>query len=53
MSLSRDLSREAARQQLTGEAEAGHWELDRLHLFPDGRRVVRLRRRIYRVVRTA
>ena len=53
VSLSRDLSREAARQQLTGEAEAGHWELDRLHLFPDGRRVVRLRRLIYRVVRTA
>lgn len=53
VSLSRDLSREVARQTLTEAAETGHWELDRLHLFPDGRRVVRLRRRIYRVQRTA
>ncbi|HAN71255.1 MAG TPA: hypothetical protein DCQ36_06660 [Actinobacteria bacterium] len=53
VALPRDTSREAARQQLTEAAEAGHWELDRLHLFPDGRRLVRLRRRVYRAVRTA
>lgn len=53
VALSRDISREEARQRLTEAAEAGHWELDRLHLFPDGRRLVRLRRRVYRAVRTA
>ncbi len=53
VSLSRDTSREAARQQLTEAAEAGRWELDRLHLLPDGRRVVRLRRKVYRMMRTA
>lgn len=53
VALPRTLTREVARQALTEEAETGHWELDRLHLFPDGRRIVRLRRRIYRVRRTA
>jgi hypothetical protein len=37
---------------LTGAAETEHWELDRLRLFPDGRRLVRLRRRVYRMMRT-
>ena len=49
----RGTSREAARQLLTGAAETEHWELDRLRLHPDGRRIVRLRRRVYRVIRTA
>jgi hypothetical protein len=49
----RGTTREAARMLLTGAAETGHWELDRLRLFPDGRRIVRLRRRIYHVMRTA
>lgn len=53
VSLSRDLSRESTRRALTEAAETGHWELDRLQLFPDGRKVVRLRRRIYRMQRTA
>lgn len=53
LTISRDVSREAARQQLTGEADTGRWELDRLVRYPDGRRQVRLRRRIYRVRRTA
>lgn len=53
VSLPRGTSREAARQLLTGAAETDHWELDRLRLFPDGRRIVRLRRRIYRMARTA
>ena len=52
-SLSRDTTREAARQQLTDVAESGRWELDRLQLLPDGRRVVRLRRKVYRMMRTA
>jgi hypothetical protein len=53
VSLPRGTSREAARQLLTGAAETDHWELDRLRLFPDGRRIVRLRRRVYRMARTA
>ena len=34
-------------------AETQHWELDRLRLHSDGRRSVRLRRRVYRMMRTA
>jgi hypothetical protein len=49
---SRETSREAARQILTEHAEYGDWELDRLRLYPDGRRFVRLRRKIMRVTRT-
>jgi hypothetical protein len=49
----RGTSREAARMVLTGAAETEHWEMDRLRLCPDGRRIVRLRRRVYRVMRTA
>lgn len=48
----RSVSRNAARQLLTDHAEYGRWELDRLSLYPDGSRRVRLRRRIIRVVRT-
>ncbi|MFC5646684.1 MULTISPECIES: DUF5703 family protein [Kitasatospora] len=49
--LPRGTSRNAARQLLTEHAEYGHWELDRLRLFPDGSRTVRLKRRIIRQVR--
>ncbi len=49
----RGTSREAARMLLTGAAETENWEMDRLRLYPDGRRIVRLRRRVYRVMRTA
>jgi hypothetical protein len=38
---------------LTGAAETEHWELDFLRIFPDGRRQVRLRRKVYRMLRTA
>ncbi|HEY9523008.1 MAG TPA: DUF5703 family protein [Thermopolyspora sp.] len=48
----RETSREAARQVLTEHAEYGGWELHRLRLYPDGRRRVRLRRRVIRVSRT-
>lgn len=47
------ISRESARQLLTGAAETGHWELDRTRILPDGRRQVRMRRRVYRMARTA
>jgi hypothetical protein len=46
------VSRKEAQRLLTDHAEYGHWELDRLQLFPDGSRKVRLRRRIIRQVRT-
>ena len=53
VSMSRDTPREEARQLLTASAETGNWELDRTRIFRDGRRQYRLRRRIYRVVRSA
>jgi hypothetical protein len=49
--LPRGTSRGAARKLLTEHAEYGHWELDRLLLYPDGTRKVRLRRKILRVAR--
>ncbi len=53
IALPRGTSREAARQLMTGAADTGHWELQQSLVFPDGRRKFRLRRRVYRVVRTA
>ena len=50
--LPRGTSRDAARRILTEHAEYGKWELARLRLYPDGSRMVVLRRRIIRVVRT-
>jgi len=51
--LPRGISRSHAQRVLTDEAEYGHWELDRLRLFADGSRRVRLRRKVIRAVRTA
>ncbi len=51
--LPRGTSRKVAHRILTDEAEYGHWELDRLRLYADGSRRVRLRRKIIRAVRTA
>lgn len=53
LSLPRGTSRDAAKTVLTEFAEYGHWELDRLRLYPDGRRRVWLRRRVIRATRTA
>ena len=50
--LPRGTTRDAARQILTDHAEYGHWELDRLRLYPDGTRRIVLRRRIMRVKST-
>ncbi len=49
LDLPRTVSRNVARRLLTDAAEYGRWELDRLRLYPDGRRRVVLRRRIIRV----
>ncbi|MCM2418475.1 MULTISPECIES: DUF5703 family protein [Streptomyces] len=51
MYVPRGVSRKDATRLLTDHAEYGHWELDRLRLYPDGSRRVRLRRRIIRQVR--
>ena len=51
--LPRSVTRNAARQLLTEQAEYGGWELARLLLRADGSRHVWLRRRIIRVTRTA
>lgn len=50
--LPRTVSRNEARALLTEQAEYGHWELDRLRLYPDGRRKITLKRRIIRQVRS-
>ncbi|HEX4654879.1 MAG TPA: DUF5703 family protein [Mycobacteriales bacterium] len=52
LTLPRGISRRTAQRLLTDAAEYGHWELDRLRLFPDGTRRVTLRRRILRVKST-
>ena len=49
MTLPRGTSRKAAQRLLIDAAEHGHWELDRLRLYPDGTRKVTLRRRIIRM----
>lgn len=49
MTLPRGTSRNAAQRLLIDAAEHGHWELDRLLLYPDGTRKVTLRRRIIRM----
>ncbi|MBY8880468.1 DUF5703 family protein [Actinacidiphila acidipaludis] len=48
MYVPREVSRKDAARLLTDEAEYRHWELDRVRLYPDGSRRVRLRRRIIR-----
>ena len=52
VTLPRGTSRNVAQRLLTEAAERDHWELDRLRLYPDGRRKVVLRRRIMRVKST-
>ena len=49
VTLPRGTSRNIAQRLLTDAAEREHWELDRLRIYPDGRRKVVLRRRIMRV----
>ena len=50
--LPRGTGRNTAQRLLVDAAEHGHWELDRLRLYPDGTRRVVLRRRILRVKST-
>lgn len=50
--LPRGTSRRVARELMVGHAESGHWVLDRVRVYPDGTRRIRLRRRAMRVVPT-
>ena len=52
-SFPRGTTRELARQALTQLAEQERWELSRVAILHDGRRKVVLRRKVYRVQRTA
>ncbi|MFC3996036.1 DUF5703 family protein [Nocardiopsis sediminis] len=49
--LPRGTSRGTARQALTEHAEYGRWELARVRLYPDGTRLITLRRKIIRQLR--
>jgi hypothetical protein len=51
--LPRGLSKNAAMELLVVHAEQGQWELARTRILDDGRRLVRLRRRVIRMQRTA
>jgi hypothetical protein len=51
--LPRGLSKNAAKDLLVVHAEQGQWELARTRILVDGRRLVRLRRRVIRMQRTA
>jgi len=47
------VQRSDVKAQLTLMAEIERWELDRVRVFTDGQRWVRLRRKVYRLQRTA
>ena len=49
LAVSREQSRHAVCRMLTHAAEYHGWELDRLRKDPDGKRTVRLRRKIIRM----
>ena len=53
MDFHRDVKRSDVKAYLTGMAEIDRWELDRVRVYQDGRRWVRLRRKIYHLQRTA
>jgi len=49
LTIARDFSRHVVTKMLVDRAEHGGWELDRVHVSPDGTRRVVLRRRIIRM----
>ena len=53
ISFSRETGREETRELLTFKAERGRWELDRTRIFRDGRKKIRLKRKVMRPIRTA
>ncbi len=52
-SFSREADLEATREYLTHKAERGRWELDYTRIFRDGRKKIRLRRKIIRIPRAS
>lgn len=53
MRFARDAKRSDVKAYLTAMAEIDRWEIDRVRISQDGRRTVRLRRKVYRMQRTA
>jgi hypothetical protein len=49
LTIARDFSRNVVTKMLVERAEHGGWELDRVHVSPDGTRRVVLRRKIIRM----
>jgi len=49
LTIARDFSRNVVAKMLVERAEHGGWELDRVHISPDGTRRVVLRRKIIRM----
>ena len=49
LTIARDFSRNVVTTMLVERAEHGGWELDRVHVSPDGTRRVVLRRKIIRM----
>lgn len=47
--LPRDTTRSQARELVVSHADTGRWVLDRVRVYPDGRRRIRLRRRAMRL----
>lgn len=49
LTMPRGTSRRQARELVVAHAERDQWVLDRVRVFPDGRRRIRLRRRAMRL----
>lgn len=53
LTFSRDVKRSEVKSYLTMMAEIDRWEIDRVRITSDGRRYVKLRRKIFHLQRTA
>jgi hypothetical protein len=53
LTFSRDVKRSEVKTYLTIMAEIDRWEIDRVRITSDGRRYVKLRRKIFHLERTA
>jgi len=53
LNFDRNANRGDIKARLTLMAEVDRWEIDRVRVYTDGSRWVRLRRKVYRLQRTA
>jgi hypothetical protein len=53
LNFDRTANRSDIKARLTLMAEVDRWEIDRVRVYTDGSRWVRLRRKVYRLQRTA